>query len=93
MTKKELLSTTLRHLQDHRAPAEGFLVLVQGEDCTDAVLDSIIAFLGTAVRTIHDAEQKKRLSASLIQLRALQIQEKRDHEQEMDEADHLLEQQ
>lgn len=53
VTKKRLLTKILTHLTPHRWMAEGFLLLLEGGELDDAMIDELLTFLHKVVKNME----------------------------------------
>lgn len=80
----------MQQLQQSRNLAEGFLALVEDENCDVATMDQIISFLAQWIRTVRDKQQQAQLQSNFQILEALKAKEKTAYIKDSEEAEDLL---
>ena len=90
MDKKEILHTMLEELENERPVALWLKILLEQWSLWMETIDVLLQMMSKAIKTTKNTMHKKKLESAYSYLEELKQKEANEHEQEMNEADDLL---
>ena len=90
MNKKIIIQQLLEKLIPHRDLAEGLLLIVQSQEITDEIVDSLIAIFTESIKIINDRKIQTRLIQTQQKLKDMQWLEQQQRRNEQWDAELML---